>query len=36
MLYPLWCTEDHASPVQFEQLAERTHLAQDCFHTESK
>lgn len=36
MLYPLWCTKDHASPVQFEQPVERTHLAQDCFHTESK
>lgn len=36
MLYPLWCTKDHASPVQFGQPVERTHLAQVCFHTESK
>lgn len=36
MLYPLWCTKDHASPVQYEQPGERTHLAQGCFHIESK
>lgn len=36
VFYPLWCTKNHASPVQFEQPAERSHLAQDCFHTESK
>lgn len=34
MLYPLWCAKDHASPVQSEQPAERTRLAQACFHTE--
>lgn len=36
MLCPLWRAKDHAGPVQFEQPAERTHLAQDCLPTESK